>query len=68
MKNDESLGIVLRSKGILKASDQADWYYFDYVSGDYEIRNGAADVIGRVVVIGSKLDESRIKNLFEDRG
>lgn len=68
LKQDETLGMILRSKGILKASDQPKWYYFDYVSGDYEIRDGEADVIGRIVVIGSKLNEEKIQELFEKRG
>ena len=58
------LGIILRSKGILNASDNDKWYYFDLVAGDYEIRLGEADYTGRAVVIGSKLDEDKIKDLF----
>ena len=65
MANDESLGMILRSKGILKATDSDSWYYFDYVAGDYEIREGNPDYIGRFVVIGSKLDLDKIKGLFE---
>ena len=59
-----NLGIILRSKGILKASDNQKWYYFDLVAGDYEIRLGEPDYTGRAVVIGSKIDEDRIKELF----
>ncbi len=62
--NNEDLGIVIRCKGILKASDNDKWYYFDYVSGDYDIRLGEADYTGRIVVIGSKIDEDKISNLF----
>ena len=58
------LGIILRSKGILNASDNDKWYYFDLVAGDYEIRLGEADYTGRAVVIGSKLDEDKIRDLF----
>lgn len=65
MANDDSLGMILRSKGILKASDNDSWYYFDYVAGDYEIREGNPDYIGRFVVIGSKLDIEKIKRLFD---
>lgn len=65
MSNDDSLGMILRSKGILKASDNDSWYYFDYVAGDYEIREGNPDYIGRFVVIGSKLDIEKIKRLFD---
>lgn len=64
LTNNDDLGIIVRSKGILKASDNEKWYYFDYVSGDYEIRLGEPDFTGRIVVIGSKIDEDKIKHLF----
>ena len=67
LATDESLGIILRSKGLLKAVDQEKWYYFDFVSGDYEIRDGEPDVIGKIVVIGSKINEEKIKNLFYNK-
>ena len=57
-------GVVLRSKGILKSSDSDSWYYFDFVAGDWEIREGEADVVGRAVVIGSELKEEAIEKLF----
>ena len=64
LKNDESIGIILRSKGILKAKDNDSWYYFDYVAGDYSIRKGNPDYTGRIVVIGSKLDTDKIQEVF----
>lgn len=66
---DESagLGMILRSKGIVRASDNDKWYYFDLVAGDYEIRTGEPDYTGRVVVIGSKLDEDKISSLFNKK-
>ena len=57
-------GVVLRSKGVVKASDNEKWYYFDFVSGDYEIRLGEPDVIGKLCVIGSGIDEEKIEDLF----
>ena len=57
-------GLILRSKGILKASDNDLWYYFDYVSGDYEIRLGNPSYTGRFVVIGSELHTHKIEVLF----
>ena len=63
--DDMSLGVILRSKGIVRASDNEKWYYFDLVAGDYEIRTGAPDVTGRVVVIGSKLEKQKIEKLFD---
>ena len=59
-------GIILRSKGILKAKDDAKWYYFDYVAGDYSIRFGNPDFTGRIVVIGSKIDTKKIENTFNE--
>ncbi len=56
-------GIVLRAKGILRASDQDEWYYFDYVAGEYQINSGSPDFMGRFVVIGSKLIEENIEKL-----
>ena len=57
-------GIVLRAKGILDASD-GDWLYFDYVPGEKNIRRGPAMVTGRFCVIGSRLQEEALKELFE---
>jgi G3E family GTPase len=68
LATDESLGVVLRAKGILKASDANTWYYFDFVAGDYEIRTGDPDFTGRVCVIGSKLDTHKVEELFSKRG
>ncbi len=65
--DNADLGIILRSKGIVKASDNAKWYYFDLVAGDYEIREGEPDYTGRVVVIGSKINEEKIENLFSKK-
>ena len=68
LANSDDLGIIIRAKGILAASDNESWYYFDYVSGEYEIRLGAPDYTGRVCVIGSKIDEHKIEELFYKRG
>ena len=68
LANDDNLGIIIRSKGILKATDNEKWYYYDFVSGDYEIRTGNPDYTGRIVVIGSKMNERRIEELFDKLG
>lgn len=60
----DEFGVILRSKGVVKASDAEEWYYFDLVYGDYDIRLGAPDVIGKVCVIGSKIDGQAIQKLF----
>ena len=64
-EEESDLGVILRSKGIVRASDRDEWYYFDLVAGDYEIRTGSPDVIGRVVVIGSSLNKEKIRRLFD---
>ena len=61
---NSGLGLILRSKGIVKAKDNEKWYYFDLVAGDYEIRIGEPDVTGKLCVIGSKLDEEKVNKLF----
>ena len=68
LSDEENLGIIVRAKGILKASDNESWYYFDYVSGDFEIRLGSPDYTGRLCVIGSKINEHKIEELFNKRG
>ena len=57
-------GVILRAKGIVKAKDNEKWYYFDLVAGEYEIRLGEPDYTGRLCVIGSKIDEEKLENLF----
>lgn len=61
----EEYGTILRSKGVLKASDNENWYYFDYVSGDYDIKLGSPDVIGKLCVIGSDINKSKLEKLFK---
>ena len=62
-QNEEKYGIVLRAKGILRASDNDNWYYFDYVAGDYTINLGSPDFMGRFVVIGSQLNKENIEQI-----
>ncbi len=59
----EEYGNVLRSKGIVECTD-GKWIYFDMVSGEYEIRDGEPDYTGRLVVIGTDIDEHRLEELF----
>ena len=60
---DDSLGMVLRAKGIVEGTD-GEWIHFDYVPGEADIRNGSAGIIGRACVIGSKLDTEKIKEML----
>ncbi len=64
LANTEEYGTILRSKGMLPNVD-GTWMYFDLVPEEYEIREGQADYTGRICVIGSKLNEEALKNLFE---
>ena len=57
-------GAVLRAKGIVPEQG-GQWIHFDFVPGDLDIRHGAADVTGRLCVIGSQLDEAGLKALFQ---
>ena len=59
----EKYGIILRAKGILPAAD-GSWIHFDYVPEEANIRTGSPDITGKLCVIGSKLDEAAIAQLF----
>ncbi len=59
----EEYGSVLRAKGIVAGADGV-WYHFDFVPEEYEVRTGSADATGRMCVIGAKLEEQKIKDLF----
>jgi len=63
LSDEERYGIILRAKGIVDASD-GQWIYFDYVPEEMDIRRGAAAVTGRFCVIGSKINEQALKELF----
>ena len=61
--DEEKYGMVLRAKGIVDAVDGA-WIYFDYVPGEIDVRRGSPAVTGRFCVIGSKMNEDALKELF----
>ena len=56
-------GMVLRAKGILPCVD-GTWIHFDMVPEEIDMRTGSADIIGKLCVIGSKLDEAGVAALF----
>ena len=60
---DHSMGDILRAKGIVPARE-GEWFHFDLVPGEYEIRRGSADYTGRLCVIGAQLAEEQLKELF----
>ena len=59
----EKYGMILRAKGIVDSAD-GNWIHFDYVPGEPDVRHGSADVTGRLCVIGSKINEAAIAELF----
>ena len=63
LEDEETYGIVLRSKGMLPAGD-GSWIHFDYVPGEPQTRLGSADVTGKICVIGSGLKEDALLELF----
>lgn len=59
----EDYGTVIRSKGMVQSTD-GTWIYFDLVDGEYELRTGEPDYTGRLVVIGTGIDEHQLEELF----
>ena len=66
LSGDESYGQVLRSKGMVPAKD-GTWIYFDMVPGECDIRSGSPEITGKYCVIGSKLDEAKLRALFNGK-
>ena len=63
LEDEEKYGFVLRAKGMVPAGD-GTWVYFDYVPEESNVREGKPDVTGKFCVIGSKLKEDALKELF----
>ena len=66
LEDADTYGFVLRSKGMLPSAD-GTWVHFDYVPGEPQIRAGAADVTGKICVIGSGLHQDNLEKLFKHR-
>ena len=64
IEDQNEYGFVLRAKGIV-AGEDGQWIHFDYVPGEPDVRNGSAEVTGRICVIGTDIDEGKIRTLFE---
>ena len=60
---DSDYGMILRAKGIV-AGEDGNWIHFDYVPGEADVRFGSAGVTGRLCVIGSGINNEKIKELF----
>ena len=63
LSREETYGMILRAKGMVPSED-GRWIYFDYVPGESDVRSGRPDVIGKVCVIGSKIREDALEQLF----
>lgn len=60
---DGEYGVILRAKGMVPDS-AGEWHEFDLTPGEYEVRDSSADYTGRLCVIGSNLNEAKVKELF----
>ena len=63
LEDEAGYGMILRAKGMV-ASDSS-WIHFDYTPGEPNVRDGAADVTGKICVIGSDLKEDALRELFQ---
>ncbi len=59
----DEYGMILRAKGMVEAPD-GSWVYFDYIPGEPDVRHGSPESIGKLCVIGSKINEEAIAKLF----
>lgn len=64
LEDEHSYGFVLRAKGIVEGQD-GQWIHFDYVPGEPDVRFGNAEVMGRLCIIGSKMNKDAVRQLFE---
>ena len=64
LNDTEKYGFILRAKGIV-AGENGEWIHFDFVPKESNVRNGSADYTGRLCVIGSKLNEAALAELFD---
>ncbi|MDE7203027.1 MAG: GTP-binding protein [Lachnospiraceae bacterium] len=62
-EDEKKYGSILRAKGMVPAGD-GTWLNFDYVPGEGNVRTGAAEVTGKICVIGAQLNEDNLKTLF----
>ena len=59
----EEFGVILRAKGMVPDKN-GSWIYFDAVPGEYELREGAPEYTGKLCVIGTNVDDAKMKELF----
>ncbi len=63
LEDEKMYGAILRAKGMVSAGD-GNWINFDYVPGESNVRSGSPEVTGKICVIGAKLNEENLKQLF----
>ena len=64
LDDDKTYGMILRAKGIVPCVD-GSWIHFDYIPGEPDVRLGSAEIIGRLCVIGSEINEEALATLFK---
>ena len=64
LANGNAYGDVLRAKGMVPSENPGQWYYFDLVPDEFEVRLGEPDYTGKVCVIGARLRESALEKAF----
>ncbi|MBE6798710.1 MAG: cobalamin biosynthesis protein CobW [Ruminococcaceae bacterium] len=64
LTDEAKYGVILRAKGIVAGTD-GHWIHFDYVPGEPDVRLGSADITGRLCIIGSKINEQALTELFK---
>ncbi|MBE5940558.1 MAG: GTP-binding protein [Lachnospiraceae bacterium] len=67
LANEDSYGIILRAKGMVSNAENAEgrFLHFDLTPGEFEVRDGIPEYTGRICVIGSKINEEEIRQLFQ---
>ena len=63
LEDEKKYGTILRAKGVV-CGENGEWIHFDYVPSEPDVRTGAADIIGKICVIGSKINEDALSELF----
>ena len=64
LANGNAYGDILRAKGMVPSENPEEWFYFDLVPDEFEIRTGGPDYTGKVCVIGARLKEEKLKDAF----
>lgn len=63
LEDEHTYGFVLRAKGIVEG-EEGKWLHFDYVPGEPDVREGTAEITGRLCIIGTEVKEDKIRELF----